>query len=161
LHSYKIWRCEHAWDLLHRVKHAQVHSSVLPFIPGVRACSAYNASLSIFCTPSCPAIQTSTVYMQVKGHKSKSKKRKLEDTSTSDRSVLINDNGETQCDGDVFLWTCSHDLLCYCCSGPTSALLCNAVRHLQILMITNPNSLRASTATSWNDDDNHRISHCS
>ena len=33
------------------------------------------------------------MHMQVKGHKSKSKKRKLEDTSTSDRSVLINDNG--------------------------------------------------------------------
>ena len=98
--------------------------------------------------------------MQVKGHKSKSRKRKLEGTSTSDRSVLIDDNGEIQCGGDVCLWTCTHYLLCHCCSGPTSALLCNAVRHLQILMTANPSSLRAGTATSWNYDDNHRVSRC-
>ncbi len=109
--------------------------------------------------------------MQVKGHKSKSRKRKLEGTSTSDRSVLINDNGETQCGDDVCLCICTHYLLFqkqdhkpfllfHCCSRPTSALLCNAVRRLQILMIANPSSLRAGTATSWNHNENHRVSGC-
>jgi len=88
--------------------------------------------------------------MQVKGHKSKNKKQKLEDTSTSDRSVLIIDNGETQCGDDVTLWIYTDYLLCHCCFGPMPSLLCNAVRHLQILMIPNPNILRAGTAASWN-----------
>lgn len=112
----------------------------------------------LYCVRS--AIQTSTVHMQVKGHKSKSRKRKLEDTSRSDRSVLIDDIGETQCGDDVCLWSCTYHLLCHCCTGPTFVLLCNAVRHLQILMIANPSSLRAGTATSRNHDDNRRVFCC-
>jgi len=148
--------CKHAWDLLHRVEQCSSIFFCVTFHPLV--CSAYTPGLSISCTTPGPATHTSTVHMQVKGHKSKSRKRKLEGTSTSDRSVLINDNGETQYGDDVCVWICTHYLLCHCCSGPTSALLCNAVRHLQILMITNLSSLRAGTATSWNHDDNHRVS---
>ena len=57
----------------------------------------------MYCTTSGPEIQTSTAHMQVKGHKSKSRKRKVEDTNTSDRSVMINDSDETQCGDDVCL----------------------------------------------------------
>lgn len=145
---------------MHSVKHAQVHSSVPPFSPGVRHAVPCIRSLSISCTTGYPAIHTSTVHMQVKGHKSKNKKQKLEDTSTSDRSVLIIDNGEMQCGDDVTLWICTDYLLCHCCFVSMPSLLCNAVRHLQILMIPNPNILRAGTAASWNQDDNHRIFHC-
>jgi len=99
--------------------------------------------------------------MQVKGHKSKNKKQKLEDTSTSDRSVLIIDNGEMQCGDDVTLWICTDYLLCHCCFVSMPSLLCNAVRHLQILMIPNPNILRASANLDDTKSEHSQGRHCS